>query len=277
MRSLSTAASGMAAQQTRLDTIGHNLANVNTTGFKAQNVQFKDMLYAQFQQKPLVDDIPGRVSGPGMSIGHGVLVNGIGNSFAQGQLQSTSVPLDVAIEGNGFFTVGIYENGVQTGTGFTRAGSFKVGMDGQDAYLVDTQGNPVLDDRNNPINLTGLDIDSIQIGQKGNIQARRNGVLEEVATLSVVRVDNPETSLRPAGVNMYAAVEGLPANAIRLINTLAPDEQPPQVRQYMVEMSNVDMAKSMTDMIVAQRLYSMNSRALQTADQMMGMANNLRN
>jgi flagellar basal-body rod protein FlgG len=276
MRSLSTAASGMAAQQTRLDTIGHNLANVNTTGFKAQNVQFKDMLYAQFEQKPLVDNIPGRVSGPGLAIGHGVLVNGIGNSFAQGQLQSTNIPLDLALEGNGFFTVGIYENGVQTGQGFTRAGSFKVGMDGQDAYLVDGQGNPVLDDRNNPINLTGLDIDSLQVDQKGNIQARRGDVLEDVATLSIVRVDNPETNLRPAGVNTFAAADGLPANAIRLIATLTPAEQPPQVRQYMVEMSNVDMAKSMTDMIVAQRLYSMNARSLQTADQMMGMANNLR-
>lgn len=280
MRSLWTSASGMAAQQTRLDAVGHNLANVNTTGFKAQQVQFKDMLYAQFEQKPLVDDINGRVGAPGLSIGHGVLVNGITNSFVQGQLQNTAVPLDMAIEGDGFFTVGLYENGEQTGVAYTRAGSFKVGFtdDPQPTpYLVDSQGNPVLDTAENPINLQGFDVQTLIVDQQGNMRAQRNGVYEDVGQLGIVRVDNPETNLRSAGVNVYAALDNIPDNAIRLLGNIGAGEAPAFVRQNMVEMSNVDMAKSMTDMIIAQRLYSMNAQALKTADEMMGMANKLRN
>lgn len=282
MRSLWTSASGMSAQQTRLDAIGNNLANVNTTGFKAQTVQFKDMLYAQFTQKPDVANITGRTGGAGLSVGHGVLVNGINNSFAQGQLQNTNVPLDMALEGDGFFSVGVYENGQRTGTGYTRAGSFKVGISDDVAktpYLVDGQGNPVLDDQDQPINLSGFDLDSLTVDQAGNMKAKviPGGAIQDIARLGVVRIDNPETNLRSAGANVFAAVNGIPAAAIRQITTLPANEAPPHVRQHMVEMSNVDMAKSMTDMIVAQRLYSMNAHALQTADQMMGMANNLRN
>ena len=277
MRSLWTSASGLTSQQARIDSISHNIANLNTTGYKKQDVQFKDMLYAELTQRPDARNIDQqRLTEPGLRIGHGVLVSRIGNTFTQGSIKPTDVPTDVAIEGEGFFNVGVMTpEGMQKA--LTRDGSFNIAIDlSGTSYLVDKNAMPVLDIYDQPINLTGVDLSTMNIDPKGRITARIEGVETEVAQLQVVRVEHPEANLRPSGDNLYFVSPDIAPDQI----TVQAYNQPggiSAVRHKALEQSNVDLAAQMSELIMAQRAYSMNSRALQTADQMMGIANNIRN
>ncbi|ARU60511.1 hypothetical protein CBW65_05040 [Tumebacillus avium] len=277
MRALWTSAHGMAGQQTRLDTISNNIANVNTTGYKQQDVNFKDMLYAEIQQTQQNGNLQGRQTTSGVRIGHGVLAVGVSQLFTQGALQSTENLLDVAIDGpNAFFEVGIFNNGVQTDNAYTRDGSFAVGYDRTNTpYLTDSAGNPVLDTAQQPISLDGFDLATLKIEQNGMMTAEAAGVRTAVGQLELVNIENPDTNLEAMGNNMYALKTNAAPNAL----TRGAYNQPngATLKQGFLEQSNVDMIQQMTDMIMTQRAYTMNARALQTIDQMMGMANNLRN
>ncbi|TCP57762.1 flagellar basal-body rod protein FlgG [Tumebacillus sp. BK434] len=277
MRALWTSAHGMAGQQTRLDMISNNIANVNTTGYKQQDVNFKDMLYAEIVQTERTGTLAGRQTTSGIRIGHGVLAVGISQLFTQGPLQSTENLLDVAIDGeNAFFEVGVYNNGVLTGNAYTRDGSFAVGYDANNTpYLTDSAGNPVLDTARQPISLAGFDLATLKIEKNGVMTAEAAGVRAAIGQLELVNIDNPDSNLEAMGNNMFALKQNAAPNAL----TRGAYNQPngATLKQGFLEQSNVDMIQQMTDMIATQRAYSMNARALQTIDQMMGMANNLRN
>ncbi|ASS73874.1 hypothetical protein CIG75_02055 [Tumebacillus algifaecis] len=277
MRALWTSAHGLAGQQARLDVISNNVANLNTHGYKQQELNFKDMLYAEIQQTRQTGNLQGRETTSGLRIGHGVLPVGITQWFTQGTLQPTENVLDVAIEGEtGFFEVGVYKNGLLTGFGYTRDGSFAVGYD-QNAvpYLTDSAGNPVLGTDRQPISLEGFEIETLTITANGQMTAMRAGVREAVGQLELVRIENPDTNLEPFGSNMYALKTNAAPNALTRGAYNLPNGA--TLKQGFLEQSNVDMIDQMADMISSQRVLSMNSRALQTIDQMMGMANNLRN
>ena len=262
MRSLWTAASGMVGQQFNIDTISNNLSNVNTTGFKQNRPDFEDLLY----QTRRIAGTPATeltVVPTGVQVGHGVKVAATQKIFTQGSLQSTGNVSDVAIEGEGFFRVLLYD-----GTyGYTRDGAFKIDSNGQ---IVTSNGYRVMPEIVLP---EGFVRDSLAISQDGRITVKVAGSDEnlEVGQMQLYRFVNP-TGLQAIGENLFKvsnasgeAIGGRPG-----FNGMG------KVIHKFIEMSNVSVVQEMVNMIVAQRAYELNSKAIQTSDTMLGIANNLK-
>jgi len=259
IRSLWTAASGMEAQQMNLDVIANNLANVNTTGFKKANVQFQEMMY-DTQISPGANTTDSSTTPTGIQVGYGSKPVATERNFAQGSLQQTGNPYDVAIQGTGFFKLTLPD-----GTNaYTRDGSFVVNADGQ---LVTSQGYLV----------TGAGtIDpkaqNVTIGSDGTISATVNGSAVKISPITISTFPNPQ-GLNSLGSNLYTET---------LSSGTAIDGQAPgtngigTLQQGYTETSNVQVVEEMVNMIQAQRAYEINSKAIQTSDDMMQMANNMR-
>jgi flagellar basal-body rod protein FlgG len=262
MRALWTAASGMTGQQFNIDTISNNLSNVNTTGFKQNRPDFEDLLY----QTRRIAGTPATeltVVPTGVQVGHGVKVAATQKIFTQGSLQSTGNVSDIAIEGEGFFRVLLYD-----GTyGYTRDGAFKIDSNGQ---LVTSNGYRVMPEVVLP---EGFVRDSLSVSQDGRITVKVAGSDEniEVGQMQLYRFVNP-TGLQAIGENLFKvsnasgdAIGGRPG-----FNGMG------KVIHKFIEMSNVSVVQEMVNMIVAQRAYELNSKAIQTTDTMLGIANNLK-
>jgi flagellar basal-body rod protein FlgG len=290
MQALWNAASGIASQQRIIDVISNNVANVNTVGYKAQDVSFQDLLYRQFDQKNLgaIDgQDPATLkprSGPlDLALGSGVRLTNLESDFTVGSYQNTGQPLDLAIDGKSFF--GILTSGTAKGgmpSAYTRNGHFQVSADASGkSYLVTDQGFKVADSNGQPIDVTGYDPQSIQIASDGTLTAVHGGKRETVAQVGLFYVDHPESSLKPAGDNLFAYVPSPGSTSAPIISQLyavTPQDKlnVGQVRSGFLEQSNVDLTTQMTDLMQAQRALDLNAKAVQTADQMMGIANNLR-
>ncbi len=262
MRSLWTAASGMTGQQFNIDTISNNLSNVNTTGFKQNRPDFEDLLY----QTRRIAGTPATeltVVPTGVQVGHGVKVAATQKIFTQGSLQSTGNVSDIAIEGEGFFRVLLYD-----GTyGYTRDGAFKIDSNGQ---LVTSNGYRVMPEVILP---EGFVRDSLSISQDGRITVKVAGSDEniEVGQMQLYRFVNP-TGLQAIGENLFKVsnASGDPIGGRPGFNGMG------KVIHKFIEMSNVSVVQEMVNMIVAQRAYELNSKAIQTTDTMLGIANNLK-
>jgi flagellar basal-body rod protein FlgG len=258
LRSLYTAASGMKAQQFNVDTISNNLANANTSGFKKIRPEFQDLLYLTIRQ-PVAPEEAGAAGSPlGLFIGLGVKSSGSQTIFEQGNLTPTGNPLDLAISGDGFFTVSQDDSG---GVVFyTRDGSFKLDGNGN---LVTSDGYFVLDDSGSSITLDSTQ--SIDIARDGTIS---NGT--ETSVLGIVQFPNP-AGLERVGHNLYSAT----AAAGEIIE---PDEENPgyTVEQQYLESSNVQVVDEMVNLITAQRAYEINSKAITASDEMLSIAGNLK-
>jgi flagellar basal-body rod protein FlgG len=260
IRALSTASSGMIAQQTRVDVIANNLANVNTTGFKQDHANFKDLLYQVVQRAGM--RMPGdNVTPVGKSIGSGVMLSSIDKHFTQGSLRQTGNDLDMAIEGEGFFMVQL-PNGV---TAYSRDGSFLKDREGNlvtgSGYFVEPQ-----------INLPE-DADRFVVSPNGLIEAYNKAQQAPLAEfqLELARFANPK-GLQAVGENLYLATE---ASGEAVVG--APGEESfGVIRQQMLEESNVEIVREMVELISAQRAYEINSNAIRAADEMMRTANSLR-
>ncbi|MCC5909638.1 MAG: flagellar basal-body rod protein FlgG [Clostridiaceae bacterium] len=263
MRALWTSASGMKAQQLNVDTISNNLANVNTTSYKRQKVEFKDLLYANMKKTDLADGIGRPVN---LQVGHGVMPVGTSRIFMTGNLEHTENPLDVAIEGEGFFAV-------ETPTGeflYTRDGNFKFSVDMDEMRLVTSDGYTILSDFEDEI-IIQQGLQNINISEMGIITAENeDGEIEEIATIKLTKFLNPE-GLEAVGKNLYKATvasgDEIPMEGENRNSTL---------RQGYLETSNVQVVDEMVRLISAQRAYEISSKAIQTADDMMSMANNLK-
>lgn len=251
MQAIYSAATGLKNQQTRLDTIAANVANVNTTGYKSTRIDFKDALYTA------MDSPAGGGEERNLFTGSGVMLNTAATNFSNGALINTGSPLDFAISGNGFFSV---EN--PTGkTLYTRSGSFGISAEGDEKYLVTSQGYYVLDTAGNKILLPD-DTTSLGVNADGMLSTE-NG---EISTLGIVDFSNPD-GLTSAGETCFEAT-AVSGDAVPAGNA--------SVVQGSVEGSNVELAQELTLLIRSQRAYSLASRALQTADDMEGLANNMR-
>jgi flagellar basal-body rod protein FlgG len=259
IRALWTSASGMEAQQMNLDVIANNLANVNTAGFKKSSLQFAEMMY-DTDKTPGASTTDSSTTPTGAQVGYGSKAVATERNFTQGNLQQTGNTFDVAIQGQGFYKVTLPD-----GTNaYTRDGSFLVNSDGQ---LVTNQGYQVTGVGQIPATAT-----NISIGSDGTISATVNNAVVKISPITISNFPNPE-GLNSLGGNLYqeTAASG---NAV--------DGQTPgqngmgTLAQGYVETSNVQVVEEMVNMIQAQRAYEINSKAIQTADQMMGMANNLR-
>ncbi|MPM15882.1 Flagellar basal-body rod protein FlgG [bioreactor metagenome] len=251
LRSVYSAASGLKSQQARLDNIGNNLSNINTTGFKATRVDFKDALYSAMDA-PL-----GGAEEQNLLAGNGVLLGAVSTDFKSGSLQTTGAALDFAILGRGFFNV-------ETPAGetlYTRSGSFGLSVEETGNYLVTPQGYYVLDNGGGRISLP-RNAEGLRVSSEG-VLSTGDGT---GATLGISDFTNPG-GLLYAGDTCFRSseVSGQPFAA-----------DGAKVEQGSLEGSNVDLAQEMALLLRSQRAYSLASRALTTADQMEGLANNLR-
>ena len=256
---LRASASGMMAQQTRIDAIAHNLANVNTTGFKRSRVTFEDMLYETLQGSGIVNFDNAETVAP-VQIGRGVRLATIQRIHTQGAANPTQRPLDLAIEGEGFFQVQRPDGS----TAYTRDGSFSLSDTGT---LVTHSGYTVYPGVTVPPEATG-----IAISPSGIVSAILNGggvTPIELGRIELARFANP-TGLLSLGENLYA--ETVASGAA--LRGLAQEDGFGRVMQGMLEASNVEIVQEMVEMIAAQRAYEVNSRAIKAADEMLESATN---
>lgn len=274
MRSLWTAASGMRAQQVNVDTISNNIANVNTTGYKTQQASFKSLLYQNLQSKSTNN--VGDLKPVAAEVGLGTRISAITGSFTQGNLQASDYPFHMAIEGDGFFMVKTPDGE----TRYTRDGSFSVSPVANGNLLCTAEGYPVLDQNGNNIvlpytsNATDLVVDDQgNLGfpdETGNPAPLRNNGYD--VRFGLVQFNNP-AGLEKDGGNCYAVT---PASGEPLPELGNNNLKRSKVHQKYLEGSNVDVANEIVNLIVAQRAYEMNSKAIQASDDMMQQANNLR-
>lgn len=262
MRAMWTAASGMQGLQLKVDTISNNLANVNTTGFKSQRIEFKDLLYEQISENTFVD---GEGKPVPLEIGHGVMPVATLRSFEQGNMQNTENDFDFAVSGDGFFVV----TDTRGNEIYTRDGSFKLSVDEGNATLVTSDGFYVQGTDGN-IEL-GENIEKVQVDYDGNVLVTRDGEeeAENVGTIRLVKFPNP-AGLEAVGKNFYISTEAS--------GELSENEEGSngEIWQGFIETSNVSVVEEMVNLITAQRAYEINSKSVQTADRLLEVANNLK-
>ncbi|MBI5058331.1 flagellar basal-body rod protein FlgG [candidate division KSB1 bacterium] len=259
IKSLYSASSGMHAQQTNLDNVASNLANANTTGYKRSRVEFQDLIYETL--RGVAPTAQGTTTPSELQIGSGTKVIATTKSFESGSPQETGNPLDMMIRGDGFFQL-LMPNGT---VGYTRDGSWKLSNDGR---IVNADGLPM-----EPPITVPQDATSILINQDGRVLVNTATSTEpsEIGTIELARFVNP-TGLESLGGNLYkqtiAAGDPLVAQA-GLDGT-------GNIDQGYLESSNVEIVNEMVSMITAQRAYELNSKSVKTADEMIGIATNLK-
>jgi flagellar basal-body rod protein FlgG len=262
IRSLWTAASGMNGQQFNIDTISNNLSNVNTTGFKKNRPDFESLLYQTIQSAgtPATEQT---LRPTGVQVGHGVRVAATQKIHTQGSLQETGNPGDIAIQGEGFFRILRYDGSYA----YTRDGSFKIDSNGQ---LVTSNGYRLLPEVTLP---EGYLQNSLNISKDGRITVKvpGNELPVEVGQLQLYRFSNP-AGLSAIGDNLYQQT----AASGEAIGGRPGFDGMGETMHKFLETSNVQVVDEMVNMIVAQRAYEMNSKAIQTSDQMLSIANNLK-
>lgn len=251
LQAIYSAASGIKGQQTRLDTAAANIANSETVGYKAVRVDFKDALYTA------MDHPAGDAEAANLLAGSGVLVGATSAGFSNGTLMTTGSALDFAISGDGYFAV----EGAGGETLYTRNGSFGATAGEEGSFLVTSQGYYVLDGAGNRIALP-QDRAGLAVTEDGMLSVADGAF----ATLGIAEFANPD-GLLAVGNSCFQVTEAS-GQAVPAGNS--------SVVQGSLEGSNVDMAQELTLLIRAQRAYSLASRALQTADDMEGLANNMR-
>jgi flagellar basal-body rod protein FlgG len=260
IKAMRTAASGMAGQQMNVDNIANNLSNVNTTGFKKSKIEFQDVLYQNLRRAGSTTGIGTSVP-VGLSIGYGTRPAATVREFSTGDLMGTGNPLDLAIEADGFFQIQLPDGT----TAYTRDGAFKLSADGE---VVTSEGYFLLPEVTIPEDAVG-----VAIGSDGMIEVQQYGqdTPTEIGQIELARFINP-AGLAAIGKNLLVqtSASGDPITDIPGQNGLG------MVNQGYLEMSNVEVVEEMVNMIVAQRAYEMNSKAIQTADDMAGIANNLK-
>ena len=260
IRALRTAATGMFAEELHVDTIANNLANVNTTGFKRAEVEFQDLLY-QTQRMAGQTNQEGVNVPVEIQIGHGTRPVAVEKVFSQGDTVATNNPLDVAINGDGFFQV-LMPDGTYA---YTRDGSFKVAADGR---VVTAEGYVVQPDLVLPQDAT-----EVSISREGVVMVKTASSPEpqELGQIELARFVNP-SGLSSIGGNLYVATA---ASGEPIVATPGQDGMGTLLQGHL-ELSNVEVVKEMVDLIVAQRAYEINSKAIRTADDMLSLANNLK-
>ena len=258
IRALYTAASGMNAQQANIDNVAHNLANVNTTGFKKGRVEFEDLVYQQILA-PGTPTSQEAESPIGLDAGLGSRVVATARNFSAGNLRNTNAPLDLAIEGAGFFQVSLPGGE----TGFTRAGTLHLNADGQ---VVTNQGYPLEPSITIPRNAT-----SVSVSRDGIVSAATPGQPpQQVGTIELANFQNP-AGLEARGGNIFVIsnASGDPVTGVPGSDGLG------TIAQGFLEDSNVSVVEEMVNMILGQRAYEASSKVIRAADEMLQQVNGL--
>ncbi|MDE2005448.1 MAG: flagellar basal-body rod protein FlgG [Rhodospirillales bacterium] len=260
MRSLDIAATGMQAQQTNVEVISNNIANMTTTGFKRQRAEFQDLIYQNLRRVGSNSSDSGSIVPSGAQIGLGVRTAAIYRIDEQGNLQQTSNALDMAIQGNGFFQVTLPSGA----TAYTRDGTFGLAPDGT---IVTADGYVVQPGIQVPTNAT-----SVTINTSGQVQATISGQTapQTLGQIQLAAFPN-DAGLQAQGGNLFVqtAASGAPVQG----NPAAPGFG--SVMQGFIETSNVNVVSEITNLITAQRAYEMNSKVITTSDQLLATLANL--
>jgi len=247
----------MHAQQSNIDVIANNLANVNTTAFKKSKVEFEDLLYRE------VLSSNGLVGNPqnSQSIGLGAGVASTSKVFSMGEMKKTDRPLDLAIQGDGFYEVVLPDGSY----GYTRSGSFHVNSDG---YLVNNDGYLV-----SPLVQMPSDTEKVLISPDGTVKVQVTGGQDilETGRIELAKFINP-SGLNPMGDNLYVPTE----KSGDALYSVPGEDGSGVVAQGFLEASNVTLVEELTNLILAQRAYEINSKVVQASDEMMSIVNNLR-
>lgn len=258
IRSLSIAGSGMKIQQMELDTIANNLANVNTTGFKKNTIEFQDMLYQKMQ-------VATREKPVNVEVGTGARLASTMVDFTQGILEAVENPLYVAIDGRGFMRVQLFNGDI----GYTRNGAFNLNADN---VLVNAEGYKIMSSTNTEIQIPP-NAEEIQITEQGEIFVKTVGSDTPVAVgiIGITNFPNPG-GLEKRGGSIYrpTASSGDPVDGI------ANDPGFGTMRQRFIERSNVQVVDEMIRMITSQRAYEISTKMIQTSDDILQMTNNLK-
>ena len=270
VRTLWSAASGMIAQQTAVDTIANNLANVNTVGYKTEKSEFKSLLYQNLQSKTTTAN--GANKPISAQVGLGTRVASITSRFTQGNMLASESNTDFAIVGEGFFAV----RGEDGQTYYTRNGNFYWAVaEGGGMMLANAEGLPVLDSTGNPIILgPEYEMSRVSVSADGEVMypdATNNPQLIGIQ-IGLFQFSNP-SGLNKLSDSLY---EVSPASGPAINEATNNEIVRSQVRQKWLEGSNVQVVDEMVNLIVAQRAYQMNSKAIQAADEMLDQANQLR-
>lgn len=261
MRSLSIGATGMLAQQLNVEVISHNIANMNTTGFQRRRVEFQDLLYQNLRRVGSDSSDSGTVVPAGVQVGLGVKTAAVYRISEQGNLTLTENPLDVAINGEGYFQITLPSGE----TAYTRAGSFQLDNDGDVVTVDGFTVQPGLTVPTNAIDIT--------INASGQVLVSLDGqtAQQNLGQLELARFPN-EAGLLAIGDNLFlqSPASGQPATAV------AGSPGFGTIQQGFLETSNVNVVEEITNLITAQRAYEMNSKVIETSDQMMASLTNLR-
>jgi flagellar basal-body rod protein FlgG len=259
IKALYTSATGMNAQATMVDNTANNLANINTNGFKKSQVDFQDLIYVT-EHTPGSEVAQGLQAPVGLQIGSGVRVAGTTKIYTPGTLANTGNPLDVAVEGDGFFQINLPNGDVR----YTRDGAFSLNANGN---IVNIDGFPLQPQVSIP-----QDAQSVSIGSDGTVSVTTSGSTAStiLGQLTLVRFPNP-SGLSNVGRNLMAATasSGSPIIATPGLSGTG------LIRQAFLERSNVDVVTELVNLITAQRAYEINTRAIRTADDMLSNTTNL--
>ena len=261
LKSLYTTATGMKAQQTMVDMIANNIANVNTAGFKKSQASFEDLLYVTLKSPGLERDASGTASPVGIQVGSGARLSSTTKIYSPGTLENTGRNLDVAIDGDGLFVVQLPD----ATTGYTRDGQLHVNADGK---LVTSQGYVIQPEISFP-----QDVIEVNIDPEGRVTGRTAGApdtTQQFGQFQMAKFINP-SGLRSEGGNIaqQTAASGSPLQGNPGSNGLG------FLKQAFIERSNVEIVNELVNLIVAQRAYEVNSRAIQASDQMLSVATSI--
>ena len=260
MRALWTAATGMSVQQSNLDVISNNIANANTNGYQQSRADFQDLMYQTLRLQGAKNEAGNQVP-TGIQIGLGATLAAVQKVFIQGDLSQTGNQLDMAIEGNGFIEIDLPSGD----KAYTRAGSFKTDSQGRictsDGYLLDP--NITI-----PQNAT-----SVSVASDGTVSAQISGQMAPQQIGNILLYTFPNLGgLSAMGKNLYQETEasGNPVSGTPGTNGLG------TIQQGYLEMSNVNIMTEMVNLIIGQRAYEANTKVIQSADEMLQMANNVK-
>ena len=269
VRSLWTGATGMIAQQLNVDNISNNLANVNTTGYKSEAMEFKSLLYQTVQTKTTTAN--GENKPIGAEVGLGVRNSSITSIFTQGSLLESSGPANFAIDGNGFFGI----RGDDGNTYYTRNGHFVFAVGNNGMTLTTSDGLPVLNSSGEPIVLdSDAVVSKVTISKDGTLYYPDDkGNPQSLGiTIGLWQFNNP-AGLSKEGDSLYSVTSASGAAMNEASNTNLTKSS---LKQGYLEGSNVQIADEMVNLIVAQRAYEMNSKVITTSDEMLQQANQLK-
>lgn len=267
MRALWTAASGMIGEQSNLDVIANNLSNISTTGYKTQAANFKTLIYQNLQRKSTTTT--GDPKPVGAQVGLGVRVGAISSDFTQGALNASNGAFDYAIQGEGFFMVR-QNDGT---TAYTRNGHFNMSITEDGIALTDSEGNPVLDTNGNAIVLPNTyRTDKISVDLFGNLTYPDANNNQQYIGFQIGLAYFPNAG----GLEKISGSNYAQSDASGQATIYAATDLNSKIVSGYLESSNVQAADEMVNMIIAQRAYEMNSKAIIASDEMLQQANNLR-